>query len=114
MREGAQWQFRAVMEMMAKWYAPLSCPVSPAETVTTKFESSGSYSEADAAAMMRSAAAAVQTCHQHHVIHRDIKPENFLWVQEEGAGGRGEMKLADFGLSTFWHAGKVVCCLRAQ
>jgi len=68
-------------------------------SVAKHFKESGSYSEADAAALMRSMLRAVQQCHANGILHRDIKPDNFLWTDP---GGKGELKLADFGLATFW------------
>lgn len=38
--------------------------------------------------------------HQMGVIHRDIKPENFLM------DGKGVIKFADFGLSSFYKKGQ--------
>lgn len=59
----------------------------------------GSFTEQDAAKLTRKMLKAVQYCHSKGVLHRDIKPENFLWSSDE------KMKLADFGLSSFFEAG---------
>ena len=37
------------------------------------FKKEGSYTEADAAALMRMMLSAVQSCHTKGVVHRDIK-----------------------------------------
>lgn len=72
---------------------------SHADTVLADFNHKGTWSEADAAAIMRGMLKAVQHCHSRGVLHRDVKPENFLW---EGVGGSGVLKIADFGISCFW------------
>lgn len=56
------------------------------------------FSEATAAFYFRHMCEAVRWCHEHHVAHRDIKPENFLLSDSSDAA---ELKLTDFGLSTF-------------
>ena len=43
------------------------------------------------------------TSPQMGVLHRDIKPENFILSCE---GSAGIVKLADFGLSTFFRQGE--------
>lgn len=53
----------------------------------------GSFSEPEAASVIRQAALAIRECHNNGIIHRDIKPENFVW----GAGDC--LKLIDFGWS---------------
>mmetsp|Transcript_27979 Transcript_27979/g.70342 ORF Transcript_27979/g.70342 Transcript_27979/m.70342 type:complete len:607 (-) Transcript_27979:156-1976(-) len=71
-------------------------------SVAKHFQENGSYSEADAAALMRAMLEAVKYCHEKGVLHRDIKPENFLWTEPNG---RGTLKLADYGLAEFWQTG---------
>lgn len=68
-------------------------------SVAKHFQEKGSYTEADAAALMREMVTAVKHCHDQGVIHRDIKPENFLWTKK---GSSGTLKLADFGLAATW------------
>src|SRR5262249_11916195 len=46
-----------------------------------------------ALSVMRQAAAGLQRASEQGIIHRDIKPENILLTR------RGEVKVADFGLS---------------
>jgi serine/threonine-protein kinase len=46
-----------------------------------------------ALSIMRQVAAALQEAHEAGIIHRDIKPENILLTR------KGEVKVADFGLS---------------
>ncbi|KAG1667632.1 hypothetical protein FOA52_001688 [Chlamydomonas sp. UWO 241] len=59
----------------------------------------GSYSEKDAAELIRVIVGVVAHCHQMGVIHRDLKPENFL-ISSKGADA--QLKATDFGLSTFF------------
>lgn len=63
---------------------------------------SGGYTEASAAAVMRTILGVVQHCHSLGVIHRDIKPENFLWEDATYTN----LKAIDFGLSAFFKPGK--------
>ena len=59
------------------------------------------YSERDAAKVVREILEVVGACHTRGVIHRDIKPENFLFSDESE---ESDLKLVDFGLSTFYNA----------
>jgi len=57
----------------------------------------GSYSEADAAKIIRQILEAIQYVHKNGIAHRDLKPENLLLLQSEN--GDEIIKIADFGLS---------------
>ena len=81
----------------------------------------GSYTEKDAAGVMRTILTVTAHCHNMGpsmpllyravamrqlflspgVIHRDIKPENFLWTD----GTFTKLKAIDFGLSNFFRKG---------
>ncbi|KAJ8772802.1 hypothetical protein K2173_027979 [Erythroxylum novogranatense] len=64
----------------------------------------GSYSEREAAVVMRQVVNVVHVCHFMGVLHRDLKPENFLLAsREDGA----PLKATDFGLSVFIEEGKL-------
>lgn len=63
--------------------------------------SRGTYSEFDAAKMVRTMVQVVSHCHAMGVMHRDLKPENFL-LSEPGADS--VLKCTDFGLSVFFSA----------
>jgi len=56
----------------------------------------GSYSEKDAAHLMKKLIMALEYLHQKDIVHRDLKPENLLLKSAEEDN---EIKLADFGLS---------------
>lgn len=58
------------------------------------------YTEKKAADMIRNILMSLAKMHQMGVIHRDIKPENFLM------DGKGQIKFADFGLSSFFKKGQ--------
>lgn len=45
----------------------------------------------------------VEHMHQLGIMHRDIKPENFLLTTEDDSA---IVKLADFGLSTYFKPGQ--------
>jgi calcium/calmodulin-dependent protein kinase I len=55
----------------------------------------GSYSEVDAANIVRQILEAIKYCHEQGIAHRDLKPENLLL----GEGKKDFIKIADFGLS---------------
>jgi len=59
----------------------------------------GTYSEKDAAALIRTIVSVVAHCHSMGVMHRDLKPENFLLESPE-PGSR--VLCTDFGLSVFF------------
>lgn len=64
----------------------------------------GHFSEADAAAYMRTIVSVVAHCHSLGVLHRDLKPENFLL---DKPGDAALLKCTDFGLSTFFKPGEI-------
>ncbi|GBG25232.1 Calcium-dependent protein kinase 2 [Hondaea fermentalgiana] len=57
----------------------------------------GSYTEEDAARLIRQLLLALEYCHETlHVVHRDVKPENLLfWTNEEDSS----LTLCDFGMA---------------
>jgi len=57
----------------------------------------GSYSESDAAKIIKQILEAILHVHNHGIAHRDLKPENLLLVH--GDNGDDIIKIADFGLS---------------
>jgi len=61
------------------------------------------YSEKDASAIVRQMLEVVGACHVNGIIHRDLKPENFLFSSEHEDS---ELKVTDFGLSTFYRHGQ--------
>ena len=63
----------------------------------------GSYSEKDAASLIRTIVSVVAHCHSMNVIHRDLKPENFL-LESDGPDAR--ILCTDFGLSVFFKPGQ--------
>lgn len=58
----------------------------------------GSYSEHDAAALVRQILEGIDYMHKHGVVHRDLKPENLL-CSNTSAATASSIKIADFGLS---------------
>jgi len=54
-----------------------------------------SYSEKEAATVIRQITSIVQFVHSKNVVHRDLKPENLLYADKAGT----ELKLCDFGLA---------------
>ncbi|CAI7813290.1 unnamed protein product [Closterium sp. NIES-54] len=63
----------------------------------------GSYSEQQAAGMVRQIVQAVQYMHGRGVMHRDLKLENFLLLHP---GDDAPLMAIDFGLSTFFEPGQ--------
>ncbi|CAI5994344.1 unnamed protein product [Closterium sp. NIES-64] len=61
-------------------------------------------SERQAACVTHSIASAVALCHRHGVCHRDLKPENVLLASK--GGPLGDLRVADFGISTFVQPGQ--------
>jgi len=57
----------------------------------------GSYSENEAARIIRQILEAIAYVHNHGIAHRDLKPENLLLSNEPGQADF--IKIADFGLS---------------
>ena len=55
-----------------------------------------SYTEADAAELVRSVLRTAAQCHSRGIIFRDIKPDNFLFERDEAGS---PLKATDFGLA---------------
>ena len=58
----------------------------------------GSYTEAEAAVVIRSVASALSYLHSIGIVHRDLKPENLLYVSAEA---NSDLKITDFGLAKY-------------
>ena len=56
----------------------------------------GSYSEREAAAVVRQVALALRHIHVRGIVHRDLKPENLLLVSDAPTS---DVKVCDFGLA---------------
>jgi len=63
----------------------------------------GSYSEGDAASIVKQILAGVEHLHTKGIAHRDLKPENLLC---SGSGSDMIIKIADFGLSKIFGNGQ--------
>lgn len=62
----------------------------------------GSYTEKDAAGLIRQVLAAVDYMHDQGVVHRDLKPENLLYYS---ADDDSKIMISDFGLSKMEESG---------
>ncbi|CAI5956265.1 unnamed protein product [Closterium sp. NIES-64] len=68
----------------------------------------GPFNEPQAAAVVAAAAEALLQCHSNGIIHRDVKPDNILLGERldvSGGGLPGDVKICDFGISTFFQPG---------
>ncbi|CAI5463185.1 unnamed protein product [Closterium sp. Yama58-4] len=68
----------------------------------------GPFTEPQAAAVVAAAAEALLQCHTNGIIHRDVKPDNVLLGERldvSGGGVPGDVKICDFGISTFFQPG---------
>ncbi|CEM02372.1 unnamed protein product [Vitrella brassicaformis CCMP3155] len=63
----------------------------------------GTFTEEDAARLLRQILSAIQYCHNCGVAHRDLKPENFLFLKKTKDS---PIKLIDFGLATRFTTGE--------
>ncbi|GJP50590.1 hypothetical protein CLOM_g9740 [Closterium sp. NIES-68] len=70
----------------------------------THINSAPHISERQAACVTHSIASAVALCHREGVCHRDLKPENVLLATKNGP--LGDLRVADFGISTFVQPGQ--------
>ncbi|OMO76013.1 hypothetical protein COLO4_25721 [Corchorus olitorius] len=64
---------------------------------------SHSYSEREAAELIKIIVGVVEACHLLGVMHRDLKPENFMLVDKDDDFS---LKAIDFGYSTFFEPGQ--------
>eukprot|EP01132_Coremiostelium_polycephalum_P007597 gene7597-9341_t len=70
-----------------------------------KIVEKGSYTEAEAAQLVRKIVSAVEYLHNIGIVHRDLKPENLLLKSH---GNDLEVAIADFGLSKIIGANVVI------
>merc|ERR1719203_1155475 len=68
---------------------------------------SGSFSEQQAAVLMRQIFRAIYYMHENHVCHRDLKPENFIFSTKEPIE-KSILKIIDFGLSCKFEPNQVL------
>lgn len=65
----------------------------------------GTYSEAQAASVMRTIFRVIAQCHSKNVVYRDIKPDNFLFLTNKE---NSPLKATDFGLATYFTPGETL------
>lgn len=58
----------------------------------------GSYSEAEAANLIRNVCSAINYIHGIGIVHRDLKPENLIYLNQNADS---PVKITDFGLAKF-------------
>ena len=63
------------------------------------------FSEADAARIMRRVVLGIKYLHDMRITHRDIKPENIMFRGKE-EGNLSDVVLVDFGMSTIFTPGE--------
>jgi len=61
----------------------------------------GTYSEKEAAAVMRQILEAVQYLHNRGIAHRDLKPENLIYQEDPDRYPCARVKITDFGLAKY-------------
>jgi predicted Ser/Thr protein kinase len=102
-------RFRQAAQAVAQLHHPNICPVYEVgqadgvpylvmayvegQTLAERLQSGGALPEAEAVALVRQLALALQEAHERGVIHRDLKPSNVI------LNARGEPVLIDFGLA---------------
>lgn len=62
----------------------------------TRIRQSSSFTEAEAARIMRRLVSALRYLHTKGIVHRDLKPENIIF---DGAGADADLRLVDFGFA---------------
>ena len=72
----------------------LAMPLLQGETLSNRLRREGKLPLAEALRVAREVAEGLDVAHRRGLVHRDIKPAN-LWLE----GGRGRVKILDFGLS---------------
>jgi len=88
-------------------YESRSCVYLVMELVTggelfDRIVEKGSYSEKDAADLIKQVLSAVAYMHDQGVVHRDLKPENLLYYSPEADS---KIMISDFGLSKMEESG---------
>lgn len=61
----------------------------------------GSYSEKEAADLVRSIITAIKYLHSIGIVHRDLKPENLIYAGQPGEKNEHLVKITDFGLAKY-------------
>ena len=69
------------------------------ETLFARGRKVGKFPVADAIALTRQMAEALEAAHALKVVHRDLKPENVFLVSDESAPGGERVKILDFGIA---------------
>ena len=77
-------------------------PSSSSSSSNNNSKSNNSAAELELSRVARQLVSALHYLHSHRVIHRDMKPQNVL------LGGRGQVKLCDFGFARAMGAGTAV------
>jgi serine/threonine protein kinase len=69
------------------------------ETVAERLRRRGRLPAAEAIAIARQTASALQAAHERGIIHRDLKPENLMLAKDPAVPGGERVKVLDFGIA---------------
>ena len=68
----------------------------------------GTFSETDAAILMKQILQGVNYLHSQYIVHRDLKPENIMLISKPNSAKKYSLKIIDFGTAIQIHPGQKI------